>query len=140
MARRRARRAPSDRRRIAAAQIHGVTAAFGHLRRITQDEALAEIREILAGWPTDEHAGILAVAAEGYVREPRDANSWWYDAAIELLSAAGADLDEARRLAAQPLLMFSVPAGAGWTERATRPATSSPAARPDPASSHPSPK
>ena len=74
----------------------GIAAAFGHVRRLTRDEALAEIRERLATVPAGERQLALDESAAMYV-DPGELERW-YDAALELLVAAGADVEAARAI------------------------------------------
>lgn len=82
--------------RISAAELSGIAAAYAQVKRLTRDQALAEIAEVLAPWPPDVQAEILADAASAYV----DGDRHHDPAATELLTGAGADLDRARRIRA----------------------------------------
>lgn len=91
---------------VAAAQVSGVVAAFAHLHRISEDEALAEIGEILAAVPKADRAEVLARATQGYLVPSH--GGFWYDQAVELLQKTGVDMDRARVLAAKPRAGFVV--------------------------------
>jgi hypothetical protein len=82
------------RERITSAQVTGLAAAYAQIRRLDLHGALAEIATILAGYPDDARARILADAASAYV----DGDQYFSAEAAGLLRQAGADLAEARRM------------------------------------------
>jgi hypothetical protein len=82
--------------RILSAQIVGFAEAHARTGRLERDEALAAIAGALAGLAPMERANVLADAAAAFVAGASHAN----EAATELLAAAGADLEEARRICA----------------------------------------
>lgn len=84
---------------VLAARCSGVAAAYAHVARLTRDEALVAISEILteAGVRpgSDEAARILTEAAAMYTDPTGPGEARWYPAAAALLAEAGADLDRA---------------------------------------------
>jgi len=75
----------------------GIAAAHAHLGRITDDEAIAKIREVL-GWATSGAADrqcALDEAASVYVLQ--SFHQPWSPVALQLLIQAGANRDEALR-------------------------------------------
>jgi hypothetical protein len=94
--------ARSDPRRVLAAQLSGAAAAFAHQKRLTADEALAEIEaelrnaKVKPGSP--EAVLALTMAAGLYVVDGEPAiDQYWYRDALALLVRAGADDRAARR-------------------------------------------
>jgi hypothetical protein len=83
------------KQRIASAQITGLTAAHVQVKRLTRDETLAEIADVLAPFPKADRAAILADAAASYIND-----RYYGQASADLMTAAGADLNEARRIRA----------------------------------------
>jgi len=85
----------SRRERIVSAQVSGTAVAFGD-GRLGYGQALEEIHEFLGKVAPERRSDVLANAAAGYVR---DGYEYARDRlAAEILAAAGADLDEARRV------------------------------------------
>lgn len=82
------------------AQVSGIAAACAHLQRITADEALEEIREVLAPLTEAQRQDALTYAAAGYLR-PRQ-HDWWYGKAAEVIERAGADMAAAQARADEP--------------------------------------
>jgi hypothetical protein len=80
--------------RVASARLTSIAAACVQVHRLDHDQALAEIAEVLAEYTPDVRAAILANATsihvDGHRRHDR--------ATTDLFVAAGADLDEARRI------------------------------------------
>src|SRR6185295_13809859 len=91
--------------RVLAAQLSGTAAAHAHVRRISRDEALAEIAETLIAAkirPDSERAvAVFTDAATMYVQPTQPGADRWYPIAAELLKAAGADLARAVELRRQ---------------------------------------
>jgi len=85
------------RERVGSGRLTGLTAAHVQVRRLTREQALAEIARVLAEFPTARGAEILADAAAAHVDGDRHQDA----AATELLAAAGADLEQARRIRAE---------------------------------------
>jgi hypothetical protein len=77
----------ADRVRVAAAQVSGVAAAYAHVRRISEGEALAEIAAILDRLPADRRQKALDQAASVYAAPGQ--SDLWYPAASRLLERAG---------------------------------------------------
>ena len=71
---------------------------------LTEDAALVEIGAALAAVPEVAWSAVLARAAASYVDSP-DA---WRQAALALLVRAGADVERARALKAQPANSFLI--------------------------------
>jgi hypothetical protein len=86
--------------RVAAAQASGVAAAYAHVRRIGEGEALAEIAAILDRLPADRRQKALDLAASTYAAPGQ--SDLWYPAASRLLERAGANLGTARAIRAAP--------------------------------------
>lgn len=88
--------------RVAVASMTGIAAGYAHIRRLTREQALAELGDVVDACDVD-HAGavqLLTEAAALYVdRGPDDPWPWSADAA-ELLADAGADLERAAVMAA----------------------------------------
>ena len=61
----------SDRVRVAAAQISGVAAGVVQVKRVIEEEALAEVRAVLARLPKAERQRALDAAIKIYVRPAR---------------------------------------------------------------------
>jgi hypothetical protein len=74
-----------------------VTEAQTQMRRLDRDQALGEIAEVLAPFALDARAEILAHAATAFA----DGDRHHDQASTELLAAAGADLERARRIRAE---------------------------------------
>lgn len=86
----------TDKVRIAAAQLSGLALACVQVRRLSDDEALAEMADVVAGLPAGRRQTALDQAAASYVDPgPTDA---FHAAAAGLLQRAGADLDQALAL------------------------------------------
>jgi hypothetical protein len=86
----------ADKVKLASAAISGIALACVQIRRLTEDQALAEIRVELAAIPADRRQEALDEAASLYVRPgPLD---HFYPSAAALIERAGASLDSARRL------------------------------------------
>ncbi len=82
--------------RLAVASLTGIAEAHAQLRRLTWDEAMAEIQGCLANWKVaaDRISEVLSQAASGYL----DGETPGAPAALQLLIDAGADLDRARQI------------------------------------------
>jgi hypothetical protein len=91
---------PAYKINVYGAQVSGIAAAYAHLHRLDQAQALAEIREILARLSEADRRTALIYAASGYLRA-RTAD-WWFPDAAALLREAGADMDAAQTRAAEP--------------------------------------
>jgi hypothetical protein len=94
--------ARSDPRRVLVAQISGVAAGYADVKRLTADEALAEIRAELTGAKvkpgSPQAIVVLTMAAALYAVDGEPAlEELWYADALALLVQAGADEDAARR-------------------------------------------
>jgi hypothetical protein len=85
------------------------------MRRLDRDQALGEIAEVLAPFALDARAEILAHAATAFA----DGGRHHDQASTELLAAAGADLERARRICAQREAKGNPPAVVA--EQANRP-------------------
>jgi hypothetical protein len=76
----------------------GVAERHAHLHRITRQEAMAEIREVLThhNIPADRVGAVLSEAAAGYltVHDGR----WHAERALQVLLDAGADLQRAKAI------------------------------------------
>jgi hypothetical protein len=99
--------ARSDPRRVLAAQLSGVAAGYAHVKRLTADEALAEIAAELAAAKVKPGSPaavlVLTMAASLYAVDGEPAAAeWWYADALALLVRAGADEGAARRARAEP--------------------------------------
>lgn len=86
--------------RVAAAGMSGAAAAVAQTRRMTEDEALAEISALLAGLPADRRQRALDEAASMYVGSTEPGADRWHPVALALLQRAGADVAQARELRA----------------------------------------
>jgi hypothetical protein len=82
--------------RIVSAQVGGCAQAHGYLRRLTLDEAVAEILELLGQVPADRRAAVLADAAAGYSAANPNRERW-QQTTLAVLVAAGADVGQAER-------------------------------------------
>jgi hypothetical protein len=99
--------ARSDPSRVLAAQLTGVAAGYAHVRRLTADEALAELATELTNAKVKPGSGAaretLTAAAAHYVIDGEPAlQECWYADALALLVRAGADEDAARRSIVAP--------------------------------------
>lgn len=74
----------------------GIAAAYAHVRRLSREEALAELRDVLASVPHAHRQRALDEAAAMFVAA--STGNTWYPAALDLLITAGADLDTAREI------------------------------------------
>ena len=90
-----------SRELVTVAQLTGTCAGYGQGRRMTRQEALDELAEILASVkarPGSEKAvGLLSQAAALYVEPSGPGDEHWFPDALALLVEAGADLEQARR-------------------------------------------
>jgi len=84
--------------RLASASISGIAEGYA-VRNRTRSEALAEIGQMLDGYGVapDRHALILSNALQPYAR----GDDWKAPAVRELLIAAGASIDMARKIYAE---------------------------------------
>jgi hypothetical protein len=92
--------ARSDPRLVLIAQLTGVCAGYALAKRCSRDEALAEIRTLLAG-AKPFRPGLPAVLDEAlsrYLTPTGPGDAYWYPAAVDLLVEAGADLERARAI------------------------------------------
>src|SRR5262249_44616774 len=80
-------------------KLTGVAAAYAHVKRLTASEALAEVRDVLAGLRPTQRQELLDEAAAMYVAP--DENHRWYSNALELLVSAGANRDTAEQIRAR---------------------------------------
>jgi len=85
-----------DRVGVAAAGLSGLALACVQVRRLTEDQALAEMAQILAELPRERRQEALDRAAAGYL-DPGPLAPF-HDLAAALLARAGANLDHARQL------------------------------------------
>ena len=85
---------------VVAAQLTGIAAGFGQVKRCSRDQALAEIAGVLASArvpPGSERAiELLSTAAAGYIEPTGPGDAAWYPTASALLVAAGAGQHELR--------------------------------------------
>lgn len=72
--------------RVASAGLTGIAAAHAHLRRLTAEQAVAEMRQLLARWQGSQRQQVLDEAAAQYT-----APGPWHEAALAVLVQAGAD-------------------------------------------------
>lgn len=100
--------------RVAAAGACGVADAYGHLHRLDRDQALAEVAEVAGQVPTHQRQEVLDRAAARYLG-PTPVP--WHRAALELLAAAGANLERAGELAAGPRQRGLYGLGEYWRDR-----------------------
>jgi len=82
-------RRPS-RLRVAAAQINGIAAGAVQVKRVTEEEALAEIAAVLDKLPKADRQRALDLAIVAYVRPGSGRPEVWYRAAATFLERAGA--------------------------------------------------
>jgi hypothetical protein len=83
---------------VAVASLTGVTKRYAWRKRVSRDDALVEIAEVVADLPKDRRRDALTEAAQGFFRV--DPAYDYGPAALQLLADAGADLDAAAALAA----------------------------------------
>ena len=94
----------TDPRRVLAAQVTGLAAAYAHMKRLTRAEALAEIGQTLAASnvrPGSADAVDLVTQAASMYVDATGPETWWFPDAVNLLAEAGADVDRAKQLRAQ---------------------------------------
>jgi hypothetical protein len=87
----------TPRERVTAAMISGSAAAHGRLRRLSADEAVAEVTACLnERVPAERRSAVLAEAAAGYTPAATDRAE--HARALAVLVAAGADVSEAEQV------------------------------------------
>lgn len=91
----------STSEQLASAAASGIAAAHAHIQRLDKDAALAEIEASLSQYriAPERRCAVLSEAAAAYTRA-RPTVDWWHPAALEFLIEAGADRDQARKIAA----------------------------------------
>lgn len=107
----------SRKERVVAAGLGGLAAGYAQMRRLTRDDALAEIRQDLEASKLDgdQAVAVLSDAAARYV----DGDQHYDSEALQLLVDAGADVDRARAIRAarlssgNPLQVLAAQANAG---------------------------
>lgn len=86
---------------VIVAQLTGTCAGYGQGRRMSRDEALVELRDILAQAKarqgSERAVALLSLAAATFVEPGGPGDEYWYPEALALLVELGADLEQARR-------------------------------------------
>lgn len=82
---------------VAAAGVNGVSAAYAQLRRLTREQALAEIADLIGRLPAEHRQAALDHAAAGYI-DADSLDTSWHQRAYGLLIEAGTDETAARAI------------------------------------------
>ncbi len=75
---------------MAAPAINGIAARVVQVRRVAEEEGLAEVAEVLATSPKAQHQPVLDMAITPYLRPGSGRPEVWYAAAAAFLVRAGA--------------------------------------------------
>lgn len=92
----------TSRAGVIRAQLIGITSACALSHRLSIDEALAEIAEVLTSGGvrlgSDRAVELLSTAAATYVAPSAPGDEYWFGAALDFLVGAGADRERAAEI------------------------------------------